>query len=436
MSKCDRQPASRGRTGFTLVELLVVIFLIVILATLAVAIIPRFQEQSRAARGADQLQGWLLVAKMRAKREGHPVGLRLQVPVVTTTASQVTSPNMPVQVTLNAVMGTEGYGIFWRIQQYSWLIVADSNAGLRAEVVQVQAVAGNQIQAVFKNRHPSGAVVRLLGHVTTMQYIEQPDDFVLTWTDNTGATQTRPLIVQGNTAFLEPWPQTPPAVPTNPPSPDFSGGFSQAQQDQWPVQQGDFLELYGGGLVHQIALPPALFTAPTPPYPGQPPYIGKLTLQSAVANNINPPGTTQWRIIRAPRVLKGETDLAMPQGVIIDVGTNFASGAQTDKVWGNQLPVDPQTGNIDILFSTSGAVIGRGPTGSSIILWVRDAMQGNPGQTYQFNDPTNPVYLGSPTLVTVYTRTGFIAAHPVDVSGALSRNDPYTFTEDGRSSGL
>jgi hypothetical protein len=425
--------------------MLVVIFLIVILATLAVAIVPRFQEQARAARGADQLQGWLLIAKMRAKREGHPVGLRLQVPIVAHATGPINAvPNVPVAANLDAVMGTSGYGDFWRIQQYSWLVVADNDAGLNAEVVQVRSVAGTTIQAVFAYTHNNAAskpAVRLLGHVTTLQYIEQPDDLVITWKDETGSTTTRPLIVQNKTAVLQPWPQTPPPVP-NPAPPDFSGGFSQAQQDQWPVQPGDFLELYGGGQVHQITSWPTQVAPGPPGYPAQPAYIGQLSLYSAVPNTTTALTTHQWRIIRSPRVLKGEADLAMPQGVIVDVGTNYASGLGTDKVWGNQLPVDPRMGNIDILFSPAGAVVSRGPMGSSIILWVRDIGQGESSQTYQFNttygfnDPNNPVYLGSPTLVTVYTATGFIAAHPVDVSGAVNNNNPYTFTQDGRSSGL
>jgi len=65
------------RQAFTLVELLVVLTLLLILAAISVAFVPRTQEQQKATRGADQLQGWLLIAKQRALRDGLPTGLRL-----------------------------------------------------------------------------------------------------------------------------------------------------------------------------------------------------------------------------------------------------------------------------------------------------------------------------------------------------------------------
>src|SRR5882724_9495224 len=65
------------RRGVTLVELLVVILIITVLATLVVAVGPRFSEDQRASRGADQLSGWLLLARSRALRDQKPRGLRM-----------------------------------------------------------------------------------------------------------------------------------------------------------------------------------------------------------------------------------------------------------------------------------------------------------------------------------------------------------------------
>src|SRR5262245_41765111 len=65
------------RTAFTLIELLIVIAVILIIAFLPVAFSPDISAGVRAASGADRLQGWLLNAKMRAKRDGLPTGLRL-----------------------------------------------------------------------------------------------------------------------------------------------------------------------------------------------------------------------------------------------------------------------------------------------------------------------------------------------------------------------
>ena len=64
------------RLAFTLVELLVVIAIILVITTLGALAIPSQQDRVMQ-QGADQLQGWLLIAKQRAKREGLPTGVRI-----------------------------------------------------------------------------------------------------------------------------------------------------------------------------------------------------------------------------------------------------------------------------------------------------------------------------------------------------------------------
>jgi hypothetical protein len=59
--------------------MLVVIGIIVVLATLSVAIIPSVQQRTKAARAADQIQGWLLIARERALRDRQPRGVRLLI---------------------------------------------------------------------------------------------------------------------------------------------------------------------------------------------------------------------------------------------------------------------------------------------------------------------------------------------------------------------
>ena len=88
---------------------------------------------------------------------------------------------------------------------------------------------------------------------------------------------------------------------------------------------------------------------------------------------------------------------------------------------GGYVNIPPLRGGpgIDILFSPSGAVIGPGAANSKIIFWVRDTTLPN-------------ITDGEPTLICIYTRSGALAAHPVDVNNTTN---PYSFTEDGRSSG-
>src|SRR5438874_732372 len=71
-------PTTRNRrSGLTLVELLVVLALMLLLAALGVAFVPKAAERAKSSRGADQLQGWLLIAKQWAKKDGVPTGIRM-----------------------------------------------------------------------------------------------------------------------------------------------------------------------------------------------------------------------------------------------------------------------------------------------------------------------------------------------------------------------
>src|SRR5262245_52821403 len=65
------------RAGFTLTELLVVIGLILVLASLLLMVNFKTVDQRRVLRAADQLQGWLLIAKQRAIRDRAPRGIQI-----------------------------------------------------------------------------------------------------------------------------------------------------------------------------------------------------------------------------------------------------------------------------------------------------------------------------------------------------------------------
>lgn len=65
------------RAGFTLVELLVVIALIIVLAALTAAVVQTGMLTSqKVVSAADRASGWLLIAKQRALRDGAPRGVR------------------------------------------------------------------------------------------------------------------------------------------------------------------------------------------------------------------------------------------------------------------------------------------------------------------------------------------------------------------------
>lgn len=173
------------------------------------------------------------------------------------------------------------------------------------------------------------------------------------------------------------------------------GGVGLGDPDLAPVQPGDHLELYGGGPVTQITQ-----------------VIDANTIRHAASLPPDLSPTSNYRILRQPRRLQGSTPLTMPKDIGIDLSRSVNVPIRTVNT-----PSGPVS-FLEVLFAPAGGVVGRGTGSDKIILWVRDRTVDHPN--------------GSPTLIVIYTRTGLIAAHPVDVSGS----DPYSFAKNPRSSGL
>jgi prepilin-type N-terminal cleavage/methylation domain-containing protein len=79
MHRRNPAPGPGKRTGFTLIEMLVVLGIVLMMSVLTVLFMPRIQERQRVAQGADLLQGWALMAKQRALRDRVATGLRFQL---------------------------------------------------------------------------------------------------------------------------------------------------------------------------------------------------------------------------------------------------------------------------------------------------------------------------------------------------------------------
>jgi hypothetical protein len=201
---------------------------------------------------------------------------------------------------------------------------------------------------------------------------------------------------------------------------------------------GDYLEVSSNGIMHQVIGVLAV-SPPAPPFP----VITYLQMWPPLANAL-PNGTSNFRIVRGPRVVGTEL-LTLPDNTFIDLQTNV--------LYNNPLPnlanVNANAGTaetgiegadagtqgtglgttfIDILFSPSGQVITPGVATSNLHLWVRcpvEADANDPTKSAYAGAPGNGQFYGSPTIVSVFVRTGFVGAYPPNPNSA----DPYSLVK-------
>lgn len=168
-----------GRRGFTLIEMLVAIGILTVLATLSVAVIPKIQERTKAARGGDLVQGWLLIGKQRALRDRAPRGVRLIIDAdlyvrtlqyierpdnFTGGAVQFDPPGQPgsnaYKATFIGVDLTGGLDpnipAIWPIQAGDYLQVQGGPSYLIAQVVPGTATTANYVLVTSLSTNPPG----------------------------------------------------------------------------------------------------------------------------------------------------------------------------------------------------------------------------------------------------------------------------------------
>jgi prepilin-type N-terminal cleavage/methylation domain-containing protein len=266
-------------------------------------------------------------------------------------------------------------------------------------------------QRAYRDRAPRG--VRFIqdgdGYIRSLVYVEQPDDFY-----GVGHPNTTPMLDGAGNPVSQ-------ISFTAPAGTDFTNHCRPNDLLLIGKDLYRITNLTNAAGVPALPAPAPQPNPPTPPVPHT--FLITPPLQADVYN------TFPYRIIRGPRDVEGEEVMKMPVDVVVDpdpFGPLAASYAP------NQPPRPPLPGALTIVFLPGGGVMqeplmpgATGPAGyiypsGKFILYVRDPTLGTP-------------YEGEPTLITVYTRTGAIAAHPVNQS---SPTNPWLFTQDGQSSGM
>jgi prepilin-type N-terminal cleavage/methylation domain-containing protein len=346
------------RRGMTMIELVVVIAMILVLATLALMLSPRLAEDQRSVRTADLVSGYLLMCKNRAYRDQQMRGIRL-----------VPSANNPLEC--------------------REILLIERPEDYRGGDLQV------------------------------------PSPF---------ATGTVPVGKENATAFVHGKDLT---NATNPTAEPIVEAYAQNQR-------GDFLVFdslepipYNSHFIYSMTYFPA-GASPQAPQGGTHIICATFDLQRYSIINGGAPiprGSTygksdQFRFVRGPRPLVGEPPLQLPRDMIIDL---------TPPAPVNNPPQPPPPGTLeggtflpgagtvdqyDLMFSPRGQLQGSNSSGGKVVLRIRNG--------------TRNARDGDQLFVVIYTRSGIIAAHPVNVTADATGFlvSPYDFIRDGDSSGF
>ncbi|HEV3256418.1 MAG TPA: type II secretion system protein [Gemmataceae bacterium] len=200
----------KRRPGFTLIEMLVVITIIILLASLTVAFLPSINDHKKASDGASIVQNTLLLAKQRALRDQAPRGVRL-IPDPSNknyasslqyieqpddfTGGTVTGPVGAAPVETFTFSGVDLWGGFgpsdptvWPVQPGDYLVMQQTNLYLIIGVsasTMVQAMGPSSASGTTSDYR----IVRAPRPLLAEAPVELPQDVAI---DLTGVGQSNP----------------------------------------------------------------------------------------------------------------------------------------------------------------------------------------------------------------------------------------------------
>lgn len=430
----------RGRPGFTLVELLVVVALLIVIAALTVAVMNSgFLSSQKVVGGADRVSGWLLISKQRAKRDGAPRGVRF---FLTAPAGAIVVPNSwevreaqyieapdPWACNPDAELNPSGPRLVLYYTQDDQVNAAANRPNYQMVARRVFFVSNNQADLnEFDQRVGVGDYLILPEFGTSYRItgVQNPGNSPPLLSEPRLTTPSLLTPLNAREIGLATFPDLGPAASNAPgtmPVPPaslpptlvtYQFGFQSAPR---PLL-GEPTLLLGGDVVIDYRSP-----VTAPPYP----VNGLLPMGGTVGGNV------------------GYRDWGSPASATFPNAPPYwpvtTTGVQTTPP--GVIPAGATTAYFDVLFAPSGAVM-YNPS-PLIALWVRGA---DKVLHPRLGDPTAaaPSLLdrraeydeaGEQVLVIVYTRSGLIATHPlVPPPAGPQPFDPYRNARDGINSGL
>lgn len=436
--------AKSSRSGFTLVEIILVLGIVVLLASLLVPVTLRMQDRSNIPQGIKTLEQAIFEAKARAKYEKRPQGIRL-LPMDNQRRQLA---NGTFVRWYDRIQFIEDPGPF--SEGFIWAWVTDPVPGPGTGAPQTKYMRMPLWQTggsdTYAGAHPPTEVRQVdISYLSTIAAPAARPNVVF------GPFESVPSNAAGTTAIGG-------RKQVNP----FSfGGPAGLQQF---VEPGDFLEIKGIGQLYRITQ--IASSSQLPPGLGNPLRPSRLVLDRNLPFDIQPPlhGYPNYKIHRAPRVVPRKPIIPLPRECIIDLQPPAAATSASPNVFPGAADRDaagalwirgvsrgiplsflpPAAQNaantgvpIDLMFSPTGELVrpaGQANPEDIVYLWMHT--YGNPDAWQSGNPTAAGGNVDNQALVVIYARTGQVASFPVNQVFAGPPGDPWLEAKRGRAQGM